>query len=115
MGDAVESDVQLVRSAKAGDPDAASRLFERHWEGIWRTSYALLGTIEDADEVAQEAFVAALSSLDGFKGRSSFRTWLTRIAINKALNTLRQERRLTPLLEEQASLDARSPILRQDR
>ncbi len=96
--------MQLVRSAKAGDPDAASRLFERHWEGIWRTSYALLGTIEDADEVAQEAFVAALSSLDGFKGRSSFRTWLTRIAINKALNTLRQERRLTPLLEEQASL-----------
>lgn len=94
---------RLVRSARAGDVTAASRLFEEHWESVWRTAYALLERRSEADEVAQDAFVTAFSKLDQFEGRSSFRTWVTRIAINKALNVRRQERRLLPLLDDDAA------------
>jgi RNA polymerase sigma-70 factor (ECF subfamily) len=103
MSDPLPADEQLVNSAKAGNTDAASELFERHWDTVWRTAYAVVGSKAQADEVAQDAFVAAMSALDRFEGRSSFRTWVTRIAINKALSTGRQEWRLTPLWDEHES------------
>jgi RNA polymerase sigma-70 factor, ECF subfamily len=83
---------KLVREAKAGSRDAATALFEQHWPHIWRVAYRVLGRQADADDVAQEAFVAAFAHLDRFEGRSSFRTWVTRIAINRALNLLRADK-----------------------
>jgi RNA polymerase sigma-70 factor (ECF subfamily) len=100
MGEALTRDGDLVRSATGGDADAAARLFERHWNAVWRAAYALLGSRAHADDAAQNAFVAAFSRLDEFEGRSSFRTWVTRIAINDALNTLRRETRLVRLRDE---------------
>ena len=84
---------KLIRAAAAGDRDAAATLFERHWEHVWRAAYRVLGRRTDADDVAQEAFVAAFKNLAGFEGRSTFRTWITRIAINRALNALRDEKK----------------------
>jgi RNA polymerase sigma-70 factor, ECF subfamily len=105
MGDELKADEERVDAAKAGDAEAAGQLFEEHWANVWRAAYALLGRRDDADEIAQDAFVTAFSKLDQFEGRSSFRTWVTRIAINKALNTLRRERRFTPLWVEHQSPD----------
>lgn len=84
-----------VEGAKRGDAKAAAALFHEHWEYVWRVAYGVVGRREDADEVAQDAFVAAFSNLHGFEGRSSFRTWITRIAINKGLNVLRREKNLS--------------------
>ncbi len=85
-------EARLIRSAARGDNEAAAVLFKRHWAYVWRNAYRLLGQREDANDCAQEAFAAAFANLEGFEHRSSFRTWVTRIAINRALNVMRAEK-----------------------
>ena len=100
MTGAQEAEGALLQAAVAGSRDAIEALFEQHWPHVWRAAYRILGRRADADDVAQEAFVAAFAKLDGFEGRSSFRTWITRIAINRALNVIRDEKRRTQLWTE---------------
>jgi len=103
----------LVLDAMAGSSEATRALFQANWEHVWKVAYGLLGRRAEADDVAQEAFISAFSSLPKFEQRSSFRTWITRIAINKALNALRQERGRQALWEEpQAHAD--DPGLRRE-
>jgi RNA polymerase sigma-70 factor, ECF subfamily len=82
-------DLVLVRLAQAGDTDAFGRLVERNRHAVHRAAYAALGSATDADDVAQEAFVTAYRKLGGFRGESSFRTWLLSIAWRKALDRRR--------------------------
>jgi RNA polymerase sigma-70 factor (ECF subfamily) len=84
----------LIRRAQRGEPDAVEELFRRHWRGCWRAAYAVTGRRELANDVAQEAFVRAISSLARFDGSRPFAPWLTRIAVNLAVDELRGERRL---------------------
>src|SRR3954453_18492273 len=55
--------------------------------------YRLLGSVQDAEDLVQETFLAAWRGYHGFEGRSSLRTWLYRIATNRSLNALRDNRR----------------------
>jgi RNA polymerase sigma-70 factor, ECF subfamily len=98
----------LIRGAQRGAPDAVEELFRRHWRGCWRAAYSVTGRRALADDVAQDAFVRALASLDRFDPTRPFAPWLTRIAVNAALDELRRERRLGP--EEPApAADADDP------
>jgi RNA polymerase sigma-70 factor (ECF subfamily) len=82
-------DLVLVRLAQAGDTEAFGRLVERNRHAVHRAAYAALGSSADADDAAQEAFVTAYKKLAGFRGESSFRTWLLSIAWRKALDRRR--------------------------
>lgn len=84
----------LIRRARRGAHDAIDELFRRHWRALWRAAYALTGRRELANDVAQEAFVRAMSSLDRFDDSQPFAPWLVRIGVNLALDELRRERRL---------------------
>lgn len=84
----------LVARARDGSREAASTLFESHWSAAWQLAYAITGRRALADDVAQGAFERAFRSLPEFNGRSSFRTWLSRIVTNGALNALRDEQRI---------------------
>jgi RNA polymerase sigma-70 factor, ECF subfamily len=91
-GDAAESsavDLALVRRAQAGDEHAFGQLIERNRRAVYRAAYAALGSAEDADDVAQETFVAVYRKLQAFRGEASFRTWLLAIAWRKALDRRR--------------------------
>src|SRR3954470_1375696 len=55
--------------------------------------YRMLGSVQDAEDLVQETFLAAWRGLDGFEGRASFRTWLYKIATNRGLNALRDASR----------------------
>ena len=79
-------DFELVRLAQQGDKDAFGRLVERNRRAVFRAAYAALGSAAEADDVAQDAFISAYRKLNGFRGRSSFRTWLLSIAWRKALD-----------------------------
>jgi RNA polymerase sigma-70 factor (ECF subfamily) len=80
------SDLDLVRQAQAGDTHAFGVLVERNRRAVFRAALAALGSSNDADDVAQDAFVMAYRKLDSFRGESAFRTWLLAITWRKALD-----------------------------
>ena len=83
------SDPELVERARRGDDAAFGTLVDRHRTSVFRAALAALGTREDAEEVAQEAFVAAYRHLQDFREDASFKTWLLSIAWRKALTRRR--------------------------
>jgi RNA polymerase sigma-70 factor, ECF subfamily len=88
---------QLVAEAAAGSPAAGEELFSRHWLAAWRLAFSVTGSAAAADDVAQDAFERAFRGLSGFNGRSSFRTWLSRIVLNQSIDLARRQSRLQPL------------------
>lgn len=83
---AAAADLALVRRAQAGDVEAFGELVERNRRSVFRAALAAVGSASDADDVAQEAFVTAFQKLDGFRGESSFKTWLLAITWRKAID-----------------------------
>ena len=86
------SDPELVERARRGDHAAFGTLVDRHRTAVFRAALAALGSPEDAEEVAQEAFVAAYRHLEDFREDASFKTWLLSIAWRKALTRRRSVR-----------------------
>ena len=83
---AVDPDLELVRRAQGGDTDAFGELVERNRRAVFRAALAAVGSPAEADDVAQEAFVTAFQKLKGFRGDSSFKTWLLTITWRKAID-----------------------------
>lgn len=90
---ATPSDAALLARHAAGDPAALDELFRRYRGVAYRVAYRLLGREADALDAVQDGFVNALTHLDRFGGRSSFKTWLLRVVCNAALDVGRQRRR----------------------
>jgi RNA polymerase sigma-70 factor (ECF subfamily) len=86
------ADGDLVRRARGGDLAAFGELVERHRAVVYRIAARMVGR-DDADDVAQEAFLRAFHRLDRFRGESPFGNWLMRIAHNAALDQLARRRR----------------------
>jgi len=85
-------DATLVAAAKNGEATAFAMLVERHERRIFYVALRMTRNREDAEDVAQQSFQKAFVHLNSFVGKSSFSTWLTRIAINEALMVLRKIR-----------------------
>lgn len=83
------TDDDLVERARQGDPAAFGELVDRHRRAVYRAALAVLASHADAEDAAQDAFVAAYRRLDTFRGGSSFKTWLLTIAWNEAINRRR--------------------------
>ncbi|HET9833305.1 MAG TPA: sigma-70 family RNA polymerase sigma factor [Vicinamibacterales bacterium] len=84
-------DVALVRASQRGDRDAFGALIARYSRSILSLTSRMLGPV-DAEDVAQETFVAAFKALATFKFDSKFSTWLYRIGVNKCTDALRARR-----------------------
>src|SRR5437899_8323390 len=82
----------LVRRARQGDLEAYDELVRRYQERIYATIYHMTANHEDANDLAQEAFIKGFQALKSFKGGSSFYTWVYRIAVNKTINFLKQRK-----------------------
>jgi len=85
---AKDTDTELVRRAKHGDPRAFDLLFSRYQYRIVSLVSRYLRDVDDVQDVVQEAFIKAYRALPRFRGDSAFYTWLYRIAINTAKNHL---------------------------
>jgi RNA polymerase sigma-70 factor (ECF subfamily) len=90
MGD--ETDERLVFRAKQGDVEAFTELVRSCQERVFRTILSFTRNVQDADDLMQETFLQAYRNLGEFKGRSSFFTWVYRIAVNRSLNFLKKKR-----------------------
>jgi RNA polymerase sigma-70 factor (ECF subfamily) len=86
-------DAALLARHAAGDRTALDELFRRYRSVAFRVAYRLLGREADALDAVQDGFVNALTHLDRFGGRSSFKTWLLRVVCNAALDVGRQRKR----------------------
>jgi RNA polymerase sigma-70 factor (ECF subfamily) len=95
------SDECLLARLADGEREALEELFRRHRLMAYRVAHRLLGNEADALDAVQEGFIKALTHLDSFQGRSSFKTWLLRVVSNAALDFGRQRGR-----RETISLDA---------
>jgi|SRR5947208_2341627 len=82
------TDAAVVAQVLAGDQDAFRILVERHTRSIYTVIYRMTGNPQDTEEIIQEAFLRAYKSLERFELRSSFATWLYRIAVNRTLDFL---------------------------
>ena len=103
---------ELVAAAKGGDEGAFETLFKRHQRGIFSVALRYTRVREDAEDVVQQTFVKAFVHLQRFEGKSSLSTWLTRIAVNQALMSLRSRRGLREvLIDDSSSHEETTPAL----
>jgi RNA polymerase sigma-70 factor (ECF subfamily) len=75
------------------DPIAVEVLFDEYWVTAWRAAYAVTGRTDLADDAAQDAFVSAIRSLSKYDPSRPFAPWIAKIAVNRARDLLRAERR----------------------
>ena len=83
----------VVERARSGDNDAFRLLVEQHSRSVFRLAFRMTGNEEDAEDVVQETFLRAYRQLDKYEARSSFSTWLYRIASNYSLDLIRMRKR----------------------
>jgi RNA polymerase sigma-70 factor, ECF subfamily len=97
-------DAYLVARARDGYLDAYELLVQRHSAMAYRVALRLCGNHHDAQDIAQEALIAAWQNLDRFRGGAKFSTWLYQIVTRRALNKLTRHRDSAPadLLSEVA-------------
>src|SRR5260370_32375520 len=101
----------LVVAAKSGDGQAFEILIERYQRRVLCVARRFTRVREDAEDIVQQSLQQAFVHLHKFEGKSSFSTWLTRIAINEALMMLRKDRRLREVsINDLSGNDEESPF-----
>src|SRR4051794_31090073 len=93
---AATDDQVLVERARAGDEDAFAVLVRRHSPALLRLARMYVPTEAIAEDVVQETWLGVLRGLERFEGRSSFKTWLFRILVNRAKTRGVREHRSIP-------------------
>lgn len=86
------NETEIVERAKQGDQSAFSELVNAYSERIYNLGLRILRKKEDAEDILQETFLTVIQKIDTFDGRSSFFTWIYRIATNAALMKLRKKK-----------------------
>jgi RNA polymerase sigma-70 factor (ECF subfamily) len=94
-----DQDAAAISQVLAGNPGAFEELVRKYDRRIYRVTLAITQNKEDAEDAMQDAFLKALEHLDQFAGEARFSTWLTRIAVNEALQRLRRRSRFESLEE----------------
>jgi len=87
----VGTERRLVQKAQRGSQAALAELYERHWERAHRAAFLVVHDAAAAEDIAQDAFLAAVDALDDFDRHRPFAPWLHRIVINRAIDWGRRE------------------------
>jgi RNA polymerase sigma-70 factor, ECF subfamily len=101
----IGDEAELIERAKKGDSKAFGNLVERYQRRVIGVALAVVRNQDDAIELAQETFIRAYENLVRFESRSSFSTWLYRIAANLAIDFRRREGRHNVLRGEEADAE----------
>lgn len=96
MGGLPWTEEQLLTRLRAGDESAFRALVGRHDRALRRVALSFVPTPSVADEVVQDTWLAVIRGLENFEGRSSLKTWIFRILVNRAQSRGERERRTTP-------------------
>src|SRR5678810_80317 len=107
---AAERDGALVQRARSGDQSAFDVLVRTYMEQAFRVAYRVVGHREDAEDLVQEAFLAAHQYLDSFEVGRPFGPWLMRIVVNRGANLRRSRARRSTEPETDGVSDAPSAL-----
>ena len=91
---------EVVEACQGGDDDAFRVLFETHKDRVYSIALRYAGDSAAAMDIAQDTFVKLLSSIQQFRGDSSFESWLYRMVVNSCLDYHRRRRRFLPLMDD---------------
>lgn len=94
-------DEALVARAKEGDLTALEELFNRYRNQVFSLAYRMTGSPSDAEDLCQEIFLQVMRKVGSFEGRSSFSTWLYRVAMNRSRDYLRRKKRSPEMLSQE--------------
>src|SRR3954470_23800716 len=86
------SDPELVSLLRKGDRAAFALVIQRHNRRLYRVARSVVRDDADAEDIVQETYVRAFRNLQSFRGDARLSTWLTRIALNEAVDRLRRRR-----------------------
>ncbi len=100
-----KSQAELVRRAQAGETQAFAALVMENQQFVYNLALRSLGNAQEAEDVAQEAFVRAWQALPRFRAQSRFQTWLYRIVVNLCFTRLPRLRHELAALSEEQALD----------
>lgn len=89
MRDGERAERAWIRGARAGKEADLEALFRAHWPGAYRAAFLVVHDAAAAEDIAQEAFLAAVRQLDRFDRRRPFAPWLHRIVVNRAIDASR--------------------------
>jgi RNA polymerase sigma-70 factor (ECF subfamily) len=104
------TDVDVIADVLAGKPQSFGVLVQRHNQPVFRACRAVLRNDQDAEDATQTAWLSAYRALAHFRADASFRTWVTRIAVNEATSRIRQQqRRLAALPPHEREVTATLP------
>lgn len=103
------SERRLVKEAQRGSRDALAQLYSAHWERAHRAAYLVVHDAAAAEDIAQDAFLAAVDALDRFDRRRPFAPWLHRIVINRAIDWARREALRRKVDEPAVQPEAQTP------
>lgn len=115
VGAGVSSEADLVARLRDGDETAFRELVTQHDRAMRRIARSFVPTPSVADEVVQETWLAVIRGLASFEGRSSLRTWIFRILVNRAQSRGVRERRTTPFSSLAVPEDEQTPTVDSDR
>lgn len=82
----------LIERSQAGDAEAYNQLVKAYEQRMMRTALRVVHDVDDAQDAVQQAFMAAWTNIDKFRGDSQFSTWITRITINEGIGVLRRRK-----------------------
>jgi len=99
----------LILQARGGSAEAVETLVRRHWDSAHRTAFLIVHDAAAAEDIAQEAMLAAVRAIDGFDRRRPFLPWLHRIVVNRSLDWERARRRRPEVSGELAPAAAVPP------
>ena len=102
-------DQTLIDQCLAGRREAFGQLVERYQHRLYHGLLHALGSAEDAQDIAQEAFVNAFEKLSSFKGEAAFYSWLFRIALNASISARRKTRRMSVSVELRREVSGLEP------
>lgn len=95
-----DPDFEIVARVRNGETDAFEELVRKHGRRVYRSLLGIIGSVGEAEDAMQDAFLKAFQHLADFEGRSRFSTWLVRIAINTGLQRVRSRKEFDSIDEE---------------
>ena len=111
-----DSDAALLERLRSGDSTAFEELFLRHYAAVFRVLYHLVGSREEAEDLAQETFLALYDQPPATGMGASLVAWLCRVALNRGYNALRGQRRaqqrMERIAEPPAQIDPQAELAR---